>query len=1611
MHNYNVRAFENLDPPVMKIPVVEGQAGSQSLTYAATFVTICGETPPSTPVVITNGPDTLNGFDKVKLGVESIPAAARYVRFYKNTVDGLRLLGEVDRSIGQMFDSGQAVSSTVPTSQNTSGRPRHLALGFHSGELGGRQEWMDLQAIFDRDIKALGDTIFKDGDVISGCAVQFVSGTTWRLTEGFVYLYGMIHAIDSGLVTLVGTGKEMVGIKVEEDWITNVQDPVLKAHADEEVPPEYAQHGADRLVLNFTWVVDQPGQINVRPFLDGQPLLEQQTTEYSELEKMVNRRFYNLSGDYSVKPFPRKMLPHDTDAAKMQLKIDGGGIASVTGIEIETIAPQFVEVPKARDTESVNNSPLDPYDAPGGAVIGTVSEPFNVDGLAVKVRFGSGNYHTVALTGSGQTALQVANQIANAINAYPTSGTLVSCTATGGKLKIQGPDGKSLTVAAVASDAYSVLGISPGIYEPTGQRIYRVNDAFVKGVSDLSYITEVVEAVTHDGTDHIDTMANTNVSDILGASFAEADAHDGKYDFIKNVDFVKSGNEADFAALGGANPANGQTVYFKYRYSVNAVKGVRVRVRVTDAQIVKGAEDGQDTIIFGSGDAVEVKTGNPVTGLSGEVADVIRILRVNNSSGQSQSQYTNYSLVKNSGALKHESSRIDWSAAGAQGVTPGGQPSTGSTYYLTFEYWRHVTEGDFVTADSYLNDYEEIEYATGTSWNLRDCADFRTVNGKRPVQGDSARFDYEFYLSRVDRVVLGGDGYFQRVAGIPALVPVAPKNPQGPLAIFLLRVPPFTYSPADVVIQNLEIQRKTQQGINEMLAKIERTEYFIAQFLSKQGAKENTAATDAKGIFVDSLVGQKNGDFEFSKNGIEFTAAIDTFERCIRLPVSEDGRVISLDEANSSGFARAGKVLMFAYQPDIYLSQLKATGIINVNPHEVFGWIGTLEIDPEEDFWTDVAQLPAVDTNYDDQLRALAEIAAENALRARQVTWGAWRLTWDSAGWGETTLNEESGWHWGEDSVGAKTYPAQANAARERYGTYSSLVPERTLVDLGERVVDLTVLPYMRQIEINCVAKGLKPHIDIAVSIDGIPADFIETGSTQPGSATYRGKSTIRTSGAGSATGKFTIPEGVAVGKKTVQVFSAANPEESYGISIFYSQGFRETRQRQYMGIISATEREATITESEFHYGDPLAQTFAVTSGIKWVSYVDLYFQSKDTALPVTVEIRETSNGYPSRRVIQTCTLEPADVNVSDDASVATRFTFANPVGYTAGEYCFVVITNCVTYKVWYARLGEMDVRTGQLVRQNPTGGVMFTSPNNSTWESHPEWDLTFEIGTANFENNCQLVFDKISGIEAGMLVLAVTQYLGEGCDLHWMYSLDNRSTWKPVVAGIDSELGQITTEVDLRCDVTGSGGTFQISESGLGIILLLNEPSGWYVGFNGELAEPCDKVTMIVPLAVDGTNGTGTRSATPYYSVDDGETLVELKPKVGYAPVALGDGTYREFIFETADEATITDASNTTPIVITSADHGWTNNTIVEHTGIGGNTAANGTFRVKNATDDTYELVDPVTGADVAGNGAYSGGGTAKLAEYTQLRTFMNLETDNRALTPKAGEINTIAA
>ena len=106
--------------------------------------------------------------------------------------------------------------------------------------------------------------------------------------------------------------------------------------------------------------------------------------------------------------------------------------------------------------------------------------------------------------------------------------------------------------------------------------------------------------------------------------------------------------------------------------------------------------------------------------------------------------------------------------------------------------------------------------------------------------------------------------------------------------------------------------------------------------------------------------------------------------------------------------------------------------------------------------------------------------------------------------------------------------------------------------------------------------------------------------------------------------------------------------------------------------------------------GDPVAQAVYIDQedGL-FVTSIDVFFATKSSSLPVTMQLRTMVNGYPTTTLIPfgTITKQAADISTSTDGTTATTFTFPSPVYLqNATEYCFVMPCATPDYTIYTAR-------------------------------------------------------------------------------------------------------------------------------------------------------------------------------------------------------------------------------------------------------------------------------------------------------------------------------------
>ena len=171
---------------------------------------------------------------------------------------------------------------------------------------------------------------------------------------------------------------------------------------------------------------------------------------------------------------------------------------------------------------------------------------------------------------------------------------------------------------------------------------------------------------------------------------------------------------------------------------------------------------------------------------------------------------------------------------------------------------------------------------------------------------------------------------------------------------------------------------------------------------------------------------------------------------------------------------------------------------------------------------------------------------------------------------------------------------------------------------------------------------------------------------------------------------------------------------------------------------------------------DPLSQSFFVDPDTYpkgfYLTSIDLFFKTKsqDNNRNVSVEIRELENGFPSAQFVtdgDIAIVNNINVNISDNASSATTFTFKNPIYLESGnDYCFTVKpeNNDPDFAIWVAELGAIDITnpdTQTRIEQAYNSGILFTSSNDKTWTAKQNIDMKFTMRIAEFNTSAKLAY------------------------------------------------------------------------------------------------------------------------------------------------------------------------------------------------------------------------------------------------------------------------------
>lgn len=791
---------------------------------------------------------------------------------------------------------------------------------------------------------------------------------------------------------------------------------------------------------------------------------------------------------------------------------------------------------------------------------------------------------------------------------------------------------------------------------------------------------------------------------------------------------------------------------------------------------------------------------------------------------------------------------------------------------IVYSYFEH-SAGDYASVDSYTHANSGLTYGEIGEFNssrLSDVLDFRpatiyeandgttesklrgyskiSTSGEYPLDNTYVICDYRQYLARKDKVFVDKIGNFKVKYGSSSLTPEYPEDPDDGMVLYRLQASPYTATVQDVKAEMVDNKRYTMRDIGALETRIKSLEYYTSLSLLEKETKdmqitdENGMDRFKNGFVVEPFTGHNIGDV-FDP---EYNCSIDSVSGQLRPRFAEKNTNMKFRYNDSSHYSDHDGVLLLPYEDVMVINQDKSSKTVNVNPFAIFTFRGSIKLTPASDEWRDVNRQPDLTINREGQFDNIQFLANEMGVLGTE--WNNWQTAWTGTEvTGNTQFNDFMRGP-GIRRVTGRNETIQTTNNQTRTGITTELVPRVTTENMGDRVVNTEIVPFIRERAIFFHGTRMKPNTKVYPFFDDVDvSEFCVAAQTHTvGSMTQSannfindneqkwiseaGEMTLTGDTSGHQTnvfgleyvdtnsvrffvvdnmdnknyttlermylrdargnsirvGNYQSGEGVSVDNKVLKtndlgqvrgIFNLPNTDnirfrtgdrifrltdqpnnsddtDTNAQTNYTAKGTIETRQQTILSTRTAeivqrnisdtrTVQNTTtrrVVESDTGWYDPLAETILIEEdGGAYITSVDLFFSTKDEGIPVTLQLRETVNGYPGQKILPfgEKTLYPNQVQISDDGSLPTNFRFDCPVYVQdSTEYCIVVLADTQGYRCHVSRLGEEALDGSGIISEQPYAGVFFKSQNASTWTADQMEDLKFKVYRAKFDNS-----------------------------------------------------------------------------------------------------------------------------------------------------------------------------------------------------------------------------------------------------------------------------------
>lgn len=452
--------------------------------------------------------------------------------------------------------------------------------------------------------------------------------------------------------------------------------------------------------------------------------------------------------------------------------------------------------------------------------------------------------------------------------------------------------------------------------------------------------------------------------------------------------------------------------------------------------------------------------------------------------------------------------------AGTAILRDGATPASGAIQ-VEYTYYAYGNAGNYFSVDSYIDtDYEDIpdfeiqtpEGNTITTF-LHDAIDYRPVieglnayHPELPKIGTDFNTSLSYYVPRQDKIVLDSVGRINVVKGVPSINPRQPEDPKEGMVLATLLMPAYTKQASDVKIFQRDNRRYTMKDIGNIERRVANLEYYVSlNMLEKETQaytiKDGVTGLDRfkNGFIVDPFLGHGIGDVQHP----DYRVSVDKSKGVLRpMHFTEAVDIIenleSTQQRASRNYQRTGDVLTLPYTEERFIFNPNASRTIDVNPYKIGAFKGEVTLNPAGDNWKETDRRPDLQVTDDNGFDAIQYLAEE--LGVTGTEWEEWQNNWTGRSVERETWETGNRNQRRQTVTGYERTTVTETGTASREGIRTSLTSSVNTMDYGDRVVDVSYMPYIRPRPVLYTVKNLKANTRFYSFFDDtrVDSDFMQ---------------------------------------------------------------------------------------------------------------------------------------------------------------------------------------------------------------------------------------------------------------------------------------------------------------------------------------------------------------------------------------------------------------------------------------------------------------------------------------------------------------------------------------